>query len=99
VRFDSRAVGATMVGAVLGGIAGYLFFTEHGRRLRRSLEPALEDLSRELSSFRVTVQRAAGVASEGWKLLNDTLADVGGGAGSSGSAARRFPNVRQTSPF
>jgi len=99
VRYDSRAVGATMVGAVLGGIAGYLFFTEHGRRLRRSLEPALEDLSRELSSFRVTVQRAAGVANEGWKLLNDTLADVGGGAATSGKSVRRFSNAQQTSPF
>jgi hypothetical protein len=84
-----------MVGVVLGGIAGYLFFTEHGRRLRRSLEPALEDLSRELSSFRVTVQRAAGVANEAWKLLNDTLADASG----PGRDVRRFTNTRQTSPF
>ena len=89
---NSRAIAATITGAVIGGVAGYLFFTDHGRSLRRSIEPALEDIARELSSFRTTVQRAAGVASEGWKLLNDAL-------GEAGEATRRFPTTHQTSPF
>ena len=66
--YNSRALAATVVGAVIGGAAGYLFFTEHGRSLRRQLEPALDDFARELMSFRGTVQKAAGVANEGWKL-------------------------------
>ena len=74
---DDRAIAATLVGAVIGGMAGYLFFTDRGRELRRQIEPALDDIARELNSFRGTVQRAAGVASEGWKLLNDTLGDGG----------------------
>src|SRR5690349_5866878 len=45
VRDNSRAIAATMVGAVVGGMAGYLFFTEHGRFLRRQIEPALEDIA------------------------------------------------------
>jgi hypothetical protein len=61
-------------------VAGYLFFTDHGRNVRRQLEPALEDFTRELISFRATVQKAAGVANEGWKLLNDALGDAGQGA-------------------
>jgi hypothetical protein len=88
---NSRAMAATVVGAVLGGIAGYLFFTDHGRRVRRQLEPALEDFSRELMSFRATVQKAAGVANEGWKLLNDALSE--------GSQTPRYPGPHQTSPF
>ena len=72
---NSRVVLATVGGAVVGAIAGYLLFTEHGRSLRRQLEPALDDFSRELHSFRATVQRAAGVANEGWKLLNEALGD------------------------
>ena len=36
-------------------LAGYLFFTDRGRALRRQIEPALEDFARELSSFRGTV--------------------------------------------
>ena len=89
---NSRAVAATIAGAVIGGIAGYLFFTDEGRRLRRSIEPALEDIARELNSFRATVQKAAGVANEGWKLISEAV-------GESGSQARRFPSAHQTSPF
>jgi len=88
---NSRAVAATIVGAVIGGVAGYLFFTEEGRRWRRQLEPALEDLARELSSFRSTVNKAAGVASEGWKLLNEAIGE--------GGAQPHYPSARQTSPF
>ena len=87
---NSRELVATLVGAVLGGVAGYLFFTEHGRSVRRQIEPALEDFSRELISFRSTVQKASGVASEGWKLLNEALGET--------APAPRFPG-RQTSPF
>jgi hypothetical protein len=82
---------ATMVGAVVGGVAGYLFFTEQGRAVRRQLEPALEDFARELMSFRATIQKAAGVANEGWKLLNDTIGEAG--------SAPRYPGAHQTSPF
>jgi hypothetical protein len=90
---NSRAVAATLVGAVIGGMAGYLFFTEHGRWLRRQLEPALEDFSRELMSFRSTVQKAAGVANEGWKLLNDALGEGGQ------PPPPRYAAPRQSSPF
>ncbi len=88
---NSREMAVTIVGAVIGGVAGYLFFTERGRSVRRQIEPALEDFSRELMSFRNTVQEAAGVANEGWKLLNDTL-------GEGGKPPARYPSG-QTSPF
>ena len=90
---NSRALAATMVGAVIGGVAGYLFFSEEGRRLRRQLEPALDDFARELNSFRSTINKAAGVASEGWQLLNEAMGDSGQAAQS------RYPSARQTSPF
>lgn len=90
---NSRAIAATLTGAVIGGMAGYLFFTEHGRRVRRSIEPALDDIARELNNFRGTMQRAAGVASEGWKLLNDALGEP------TPPSPRRFPTTHQTSPF
>jgi gas vesicle protein len=89
---QNKAVIATVVGAVIGGAAGYLFFTEQGRQFRRQLEPALDDIARELNSFRGTVQRAAGVASEGWKLLNDAL-------GEGGTQSPRYPSAHQSSPF
>jgi hypothetical protein len=92
VTDNSRAMAATIVGAVVGGIAGYLFFTDSGRAWRRQVEPALEDIVRELNSFRGTVEKAAGVASEGWKVLNEVL----------GEGADRLPgyvNSHQSSPF
>ena len=87
---NSREMWVTLAGAVIGGVAAYLFFTERGRSVRRQMEPALDDLSRELMSFRATVQKAGGVASEGWKLGNDALGEP--------APAPRFPG-RQTSPF
>jgi gas vesicle protein len=88
---NSREMAATIVGAVIGGVAGYLFFTERGRSARRQIETALEGFSRELMRFRNTVEEAAGVANEGWKLLNDTF-------GERGKPQTRYPSG-QTSPF
>ena len=88
---DSQEVMATIVGAVIGGVAGFLFFTDRGRRLRRQIEPALADFSSEVTSLRNTVQEAAGVATEGWKLLTETL-------GEGGKPPSKYPG-RQTSPF
>ncbi len=89
---NSQALTASVVGAVIGGVAGYLFFSDEGRRLRRQIEPALDDFARELNSFRATVSKAVGVASEGWKFLND-------GLGEGGRPPARYPSARQTSPF
>ena len=90
VTDNSRAIAATIAGAVIGGVAGYFFFTERGRQLRRQIESALEDFARELNSFRMTAEKAAGVASQGWKLLNEAI-DAGQNT--------RYPTTRQTSPF
>ena len=89
----SRTMAATCAGAVIGGVVGYLFFTTGGRMLRRQLEPAIEDLARELEGFRTTVHKAAGVANEGWKLLNEMSGAIGE------EAPRRYPATHQTAPF
>jgi hypothetical protein len=92
VTDSSRALTAAIVGGVIGGMAGYLFFTEHGRRLRRELEPALDDAARELNSFRATMYKAANVATDGWRLLSEAL-------GEAVPRGSRFSGSRQTSPF
>ena len=58
VTDNSRAVAATIGGAVIGGVAGYVLFTERGRAVRRQFEPALDNFVRELNSFRSTVSKA-----------------------------------------
>jgi hypothetical protein len=75
---NGRTVAAMIVGAVFGGLTGYLFFTESGQFLRRKLEPVIDDVSGQLKSFRYTVENAATVASEGSKLLHEAMADAGG---------------------
>ena len=91
---NDRAVTATLLGAGIGAIVGYLFFSESGRRLRRQIEPALVVISRELHSLRSTVQKAAGVANEGWKLLNEAMSESG-----PQQPPPRYPTSHQTSPF
>jgi len=91
VTDKSRAIVATIAGAVIGGVAGYFFFSEHGRALRRQIEPALDDFARELDRFGVTIRRAAVAADEGRKLWNEAM--------DSGSESSRYPTARQTSPF
>jgi len=92
VRDNSQAALATIAGAVIGGFAGYLFFTERGREWRRQFEPALDDWARELNSSRLAIEKAAGVARESWRLLNDA-------AGTRQAHDARYPSVNQTSPF
>ena len=72
----SRVLLATCMGAVIGGVWGWLYMTEKGRRVRDQIEPKLDDVMRELTRVRGTVQKAQSVASEGWRSLNE----VTGGA-------------------
>ena len=72
----SRVLLATCVGAVAGGVWGWLYMTENGRRVRDQIEPKLDDFLHEIHRMRGTVEKARSVASEGWRSLND----VTGGA-------------------
>ena len=67
----SRVLVATCLGAVAGGVCGWLYMTENGRRVRDQIEPKLEELMHELTRVRGTVEKARSVASEGWRSLND----------------------------
>jgi len=91
VTDNSRTLAATIVGAALGALAGYLFFTERGRSFRRQLEPALDDFTRELNQFRGTVNKAAGALSEGWSLFNEAVGER--------PPQPKYPTPHQTSPF
>ena len=63
-------VGGAVLGALVGAVAGYLFFTERGRRFRRDVEPELQTIVREavrvvksvtdLRQARSQTRRAAG---------------------------------------
>jgi hypothetical protein len=48
-------VGGAVLGALVGAAAGYLFFTERGRRFRREVEPELQTIVREVMRLGKTV--------------------------------------------
>ena len=67
----SRVLTATVLGAIAGGVWGWLYLTQQGRRVRSQIEPKLDDFMRELHNVRGTVEKARSAANEGWRSLND----------------------------
>jgi hypothetical protein len=61
----------TVLGAVVGGVWGWLYLTEGGRQVRSQIDPKLEDFIRELQKVRGTVHKARAAADEGWRSLNE----------------------------
>ena len=60
-----------LIGAVVGGLASYLFFTERGRGLRDRLGPTLEDLQHDFARFQGTLEQMGRVASEGMRAFQE----------------------------
>jgi hypothetical protein len=67
----SRVLTAKFLGAVIGGVWGWLYMTEGGRRVRSQIEPRLDDFIGEISRLRGTVEKARTAANEGWRSLNE----------------------------
>lgn len=67
----ARVVLAAFLGAIAGGVAGYLFLTEDGRRVRERLGPGMDDLVGEVRRFRSAVDSARTVGREGWAAIDD----------------------------
>jgi hypothetical protein len=62
---------ATVLGAVVGGVWGWLYMTESGRRVRDQIDPRLDDFINEITRVRGTVEKARTAATEGWRSFND----------------------------
>ena len=68
---QSRVVMSAVVGSLVGAAAGYLFFTEGGRRWRDRLEPAMDDLRQEFGRFQRTFEKVGEMASEGMRVVQE----------------------------
>jgi hypothetical protein len=79
----SRVLMATCIGAVAGGVWGWLYMTESGRRFRDQIEPRLDELINEMGRVRGTVEKARSAANEGWRSLSEI---TNGGQGGRWSA-------------
>ncbi len=92
----TRVLGAALLGAAIGGMLGYLYLTNGGRRFVEQLEPRLDDFANELRRLRRTIGKAQVVAAEGWR----SLTDVAGGGGSEKQQPRDWSaQNRQATPF
>jgi hypothetical protein len=67
----SRVLMATFLGAIIGGVGGWLYLTEGGRRVRDQIEPRLDDFMNEVARMRGTVEKARTAANEGWRSLSE----------------------------
>ena len=67
----SRILLSACLGAVVGGVAGYLFLTEEGRRVRERLEPGMDNVLRELRGLRSAADKARQAVGEGLKTVED----------------------------
>ena len=82
---NAVCAGAT-IGAIVGGAAAYLFFTDRGRFMRDRIEPAVDDLMREVQRFRGTLEKVGDMANDGLRAFNEFQ-----------EARRTFPPGPQTS--
>jgi hypothetical protein len=64
------------LGAVLGGVVGYLFLTERGRELRVDIEPRFNELLGEVDRLRTTFDRTRTAVSEGLRSFNQLMNDA-----------------------
>ena len=64
------------LGALIGGVAGYLFLTDDGRRLRARLEPGMDDLLREMRHLRSAAEKARMAAAEGVMTFSELRRSV-----------------------
>jgi gas vesicle protein len=76
-----------LTGAVIGGLAGFLLFTDRGRRLRAEIGPMLEHLSRELQELQDTAFQVRDSATHGWQRIEQFMNALGEQQHSSNSGA------------
>jgi len=56
---------------LVGAAVAYLFFTDHGRGVRDSLEPTVDDLMGEFQRFRRTIEKVGEMANDGLRAFHE----------------------------
>ena len=71
----SRVLLSSLLGAAVGGVVGYLYLTETGRKVRKQIEPSLDAIVKELQRARDTGAKVREVVQEGQRTLNDLVGE------------------------
>ena len=60
-----------VAGAVVGGVAGWLWLTDDGRRVRARLEPRLQDLASQAMALSSSARRLPAAARQSGQAARD----------------------------
>jgi gas vesicle protein len=71
VNHSRVVIAGAIVGALIGGAATYLFFTDAGKQIRDRLEPTVDDLRREFGRFQKTLEKVGEMANDGLRVVNE----------------------------
>lgn len=71
VNQQSRVMAGAFVGALVGAVGSYLFFTERGRDIRERIEPAVDEMRREFARFQKTIQKVGEMANDGMRVYQE----------------------------
>jgi len=58
------------LGALVGGVAGYLLLTDRGRDFRANVEPRVDDLLGEVQRLGAAFDRTRRAVEDGWRSFN-----------------------------
>jgi hypothetical protein len=73
-------LGPVLLGAAVGAGLGYLDLSDDGRRIRRNVEPWLEEFTREMRRIRAVALKARNAMDEGRDSF-ETVWHLAGGPG------------------
>jgi len=71
VRDRTAILLGLVAGAAVGGVAGWLWLTDDGRRLRARIEPQLQDLAGQALKLRDSASRVQQVARESARTVQE----------------------------
>ena len=67
-----------LAGAAVGGVAGWLYLTEKGRRVRARIEPRLAGLIEQAAQIRVAAARTEAAARQGVRSAKAAVSRAAG---------------------
>lgn len=86
MRDNHQVSWAVIAGAALGGLIGFLFFTDRGRHLRARIEPAIDDLLEQAHGWRGAIEKVTAFAKDSGVMAGDAPPAAGPSDWSDGGA-------------